>query len=215
MGEPSLHHRATIGWWEIRPCPATGPIFDCWCSAALRESTAAACQPSIYVLWPLNTRSQPLLAFSQMTPPGGICCQHPYMVWQRGPLCLEEDQAGERVPSVHQHEYLGVVTLLLTSIWHPITSLSPINLLASPSLGWLRWKRICLHCSRPGFSTGSGTFPGEGNGYLVQYSRLENSIDWGARWAPVHGIRNQPREQVHHIPSLQCSDPFSGGREQK
>ena len=30
--------------------------------------------------------------------------------------------------------------------------------------------------------------PGEGNGTLLQYSRLENPMDGGARWAAVHGV---------------------------
>ena len=33
---------------------------------------------------------------------------------------------------------------------------------------------------------GSGRSPGEGNGYPLQYSCLENSMDGGARWATVH-----------------------------
>ena len=35
---------------------------------------------------------------------------------------------------------------------------------------------------------GSGRSPGEGNGYPLQYSGLENSMDRGARWAAVHGV---------------------------
>ena len=34
----------------------------------------------------------------------------------------------------------------------------------------------------------SGIFPGEGNGNLLQYSCLENSMDRGAWWATVHGV---------------------------
>ena len=34
---------------------------------------------------------------------------------------------------------------------------------------------------------GSGRSPREGNGYLLQYSCLENSMDRGASWATVHG----------------------------
>ena len=34
----------------------------------------------------------------------------------------------------------------------------------------------------------SGRLPGEGNGKPLQYSGLENSIDRGAKQAPVHGI---------------------------
>ena len=35
---------------------------------------------------------------------------------------------------------------------------------------------------------GSGRSPGEGNGYPLQYSCLENSTDRGASWATVHGV---------------------------
>ena len=36
--------------------------------------------------------------------------------------------------------------------------------------------------------SGSGRSPGEGNGNLLQYSYLENSMDTGAWWATVHGV---------------------------
>ena len=35
---------------------------------------------------------------------------------------------------------------------------------------------------------GSGRSPGEGNGNPLQYPCLENSMDGGAWWAPVHGV---------------------------
>ena len=34
---------------------------------------------------------------------------------------------------------------------------------------------------------GSGRCPGEGNGYALQYSYLENHMDRGAWWATVYG----------------------------
>ena len=37
--------------------------------------------------------------------------------------------------------------------------------------------------------SGSGRSPGEGNGYPLQYSCLKNSMDRGAWWATVHGVR--------------------------
>ena len=40
----------------------------------------------------------------------------------------------------------------------------------------------------PGSIPGSGRSPGEGNGILLQYSCLENSMDGGAWWATVHGV---------------------------
>ena len=33
-----------------------------------------------------------------------------------------------------------------------------------------------------------GRFPGEGNGNPLQYSCLENFMDRGGWWAPVHGV---------------------------
>ena len=36
--------------------------------------------------------------------------------------------------------------------------------------------------------SGSGTSPGEGNGYLLQYSYLENSMDREAWWATGQGV---------------------------
>ena len=36
---------------------------------------------------------------------------------------------------------------------------------------------------------GSGRSPREGNGNPLQYSCLENSMDRGAWWAIVHGVR--------------------------
>ena len=39
-----------------------------------------------------------------------------------------------------------------------------------------------------GLIPGLGRSPGEGNGYPVQYSYLENCMDRGAWWATVHGV---------------------------
>ena len=35
---------------------------------------------------------------------------------------------------------------------------------------------------------GSGRSPGEGNGYPLQYSCLENPMNREAQWATVHGV---------------------------
>ena len=35
---------------------------------------------------------------------------------------------------------------------------------------------------------GLGTYPGEGTGNPLKYSRLENSMDRGVWWATVHGV---------------------------
>ena len=39
-----------------------------------------------------------------------------------------------------------------------------------------------------GSTPGLGRSPGEGKGYPLQYSCLENSMDGGACWATVHGV---------------------------
>ena len=41
----------------------------------------------------------------------------------------------------------------------------------------------------PGSIPGLGRSPGEGNGYPLQYSCLENPVDRGACWATVHGLQ--------------------------
>ena len=40
------------------------------------------------------------------------------------------------------------------------------------------------------------SFPGEGNGYPLQYSCLENSMDRGAWWATAHGIASVGNDLV-------------------
>ena len=44
---------------------------------------------------------------------------------------------------------------------------------------------------------GSGKSPGEGNGKLLQYSCLENSMDRGVWWATVHGITKESDMTEH------------------
>ena len=48
----------------------------------------------------------------------------------------------------------------------------------------------CRACNvgDPGSIPGSGRSPGDGNGNLLQYSCLENSMDGGAWRATVHGV---------------------------
>ena len=52
-----------------------------------------------------------------------------------------------------------------------------------------------------GLIPGSGRSPGEGNGNLLQYSCLENSMDGGAWWTTVHGV-TKSRTQLSNIPFL-------------
>ena len=49
-------------------------------------------------------------------------------------------------------------------------------------------KKSACNAGDPGLIPGSGRFPGEGNGYPLQYSCLENPVDRGAWQATVHGV---------------------------
>ena len=55
-----------------------------------------------------------------------------------------------------------------------------------------------------GFISWQERSPGEGNGYPLQYSCLENSMDRGASWAMVHGVKKSQTQlsnvkEVTHI----------------
>ena len=52
---------------------------------------------------------------------------------------------------------------------------------------WLSKESAC-NAEDPPSNHGSGRSPGEGNGYPLQYSRLENPMDGGAWWATVYGV---------------------------
>ena len=49
-------------------------------------------------------------------------------------------------------------------------------------------KESIYNAGNPGSISGSGRYPGEGNGYPFQYSCLENPINTGDLWARVHGV---------------------------
>ena len=53
---------------------------------------------------------------------------------------------------------------------------------------WLNGKESAFSAEDLGSIPGPGRFPGEGNGYLLQDSFLENSMDRGALWATAHGV---------------------------
>ena len=54
-----------------------------------------------------------------------------------------------------------------------------------------------------GWIPGLRRYPRVGNGNALQYSCLENSMDRGARWAPVHG-RAKSRTQVNNCAHTRC-----------
>ena len=49
-------------------------------------------------------------------------------------------------------------------------------------------KESAWNIGDPDLVCGLGRFPGEENGYPLQYSYLTNSIDRGAWWTVVHGV---------------------------
>ena len=62
----------------------------------------------------------------------------------------------------------------------------------------------------PGSIPGSGRFPGEGNGYPLHYSCLENSMDRRAWWATVHGVaksRTRLSDEAHSTVSIRWLYP--------
>ena len=56
----------------------------------------------------------------------------------------------------------------------------------------------------------SGKSPGEGNGKLLQYSCLENSMDRGVWWATVHGITKESdmTQQLNNNQQLLLTDCY-------
>ena len=58
-------------------------------------------------------------------------------------------------------------------------------------------KNLLANAGDPGLIPGLGRSPGEGNGYPLSYSCLENSMDRGARWATVHGVTNSQTRLSH------------------
>ena len=67
----------------------------------------------------------------------------------------------------------NIVQLLLLSTGFPCSSVG---------------KESACSSGDPGSIPGLGRSPGEGNGNPLQYPCLENLMDTGAWWAPVHGV---------------------------
>ena len=61
-------------------------------------------------------------------------------------------------------------------------------------------KNTSVNAGDTGLIPGSGRSPGDGNGYSLQYSCLENSMDRGVWWATVHGVaKSQTQLSDQHI----------------
>ena len=68
-------------------------------------------------------------------------------------------------------------------------------------------KKSACNARDPGSIPGVGRSPGEGNGNLLQYSCLENSMDRGVWWATVHGIAKSHTwlTNTHNVVLYICS----------
>ena len=68
--------------------------------------------------------------------------------------------------------------------------------------GGLDVKASAWNAGDPGSIPGSGRSPGEGKWQNpLQYSCLENPMEGGAWWAPVHGVAKS-RTQLSDIPKI-------------
>ena len=69
------------------------------------------------------------------------------------------------------------------------TSFSCVVVVVAQSLSYCSdGKESACNVGDPGSVSGSGRSPGEGNGYSLQDSCLDNPMDRGAWWATVHGV---------------------------
>ena len=84
-----------------------------------------------------------------------------------------------------QHICNGQHMLESTSGFMYLYILSPARLGFSPGSDG---KASACNAGDLGLIPGSGRSPGEENGYPLQYSCLENSMDGGAWWATVHVV---------------------------
>ena len=83
--------------------------------------------------------------------------------------------------------------------WSEVKSLSRVQVFATPwTVAYLApfmrfsrqeyWSGLPFPSQDLGSIPGLERSPGEGNGYPLQYSCLENSMDRGAWWVTVHGV---------------------------
>ena len=84
----------------------------------------------------------------------------------------------------------------------------PICRLSFP--GGSNGKESTYSAGDPGSIPRSGRSPGEGNGYPLQYSCLENPMDRGALWATVHGVTKSQTQlsDLAHTHAEYLENPF-------
>ena len=82
-----------------------------------------------------------------------------------------------------------------------------------PSLVTQTVKNLPANAGDPGSIPGSGKSPGEGNGYPLQYSCLENSMDreaWQATYSPWGLKESDTTERLPFHVSLSCVGEGNG-----
>ena len=60
-------------------------------------------------------------------------------------------------------------------------------------------KSLSANTGDLGSIPGLGRSPGEGNGNPLQYAYLENPVDRGAWWAPIHGVAKSQTGEEHCV----------------
>ena len=61
--------------------------------------------------------------------------------------------------------------------------------------GSIGGKECACNVGDPDSIPGLGKFPGEGTGYTLQCSYLENPLDRGSWWTAVHGVEKHQTKQ--------------------
>ena len=68
---------------------------------------------------------------------------------------------------------------------------------------WLRCKQSACRAGDQGSIPGLGRSPGEGHGYPLPYSCIENSLDRGAWWTKIRGVEKSRTPLSDYITSAQ------------
>ena len=93
------------------------------------------------------------------------------------------------------------------------------NTLDGPQDNYAKYKKLVVPCGLEGKESGCnagdsgsipglGRSPGEGNGYQLQYSCLENSMDRVALWAIFHGMAKSWTQLKETQRQQQCLDKW-------
>ena len=95
--------------------------------------------------------------------------------------------------SFHPREGKQIMSLKRKTLWFFRWPYKVTHFLGGPDS-----KESACNARDIGLIPGSGKFPGEGNGYTLQYSCLENSINRGPWWAPWGLNESMGLQRVGH-----------------